>query len=414
MIEEKSPHSLRSAMFTWLPRLTERKPSASERSAGARREPAPVLTEKSFYLEEFYGKSLLFGLVPPSGERLAELDSLKRTLRELRRNQTRCIVLASMHALPRVMRRLARLAPREEPLRFNPAKGLRSRPYPPDSSISAIWQALRAGFVAVVGVEGDDPGDLVIFAQQLASRLRVFKLLLLDRGGGLVDNAGNRHSFVQTGRVRRILKDVQSVPRRRIVRAACHAISAGVASVSLASPHEVYEELFSFSGTGTIFTESGYGHVRQISIDDFEEVEALIVRAQREGFLLSRSEVEIARLLPSCFGYRIGDEHLAGIVSLLTEPYRRERAGEITALYTLTRFQGEGVAAELVNQVREEARLRRLHYVFACTTEQRAAHLFEHLRFQPVTPPEVSSAKWRGYDRLRIAQLSIFRCDLNQ
>jgi N-acetylglutamate synthase-like GNAT family acetyltransferase len=380
----------------------------------AYRRSGPVFTEKSFYLEEFYGKSLLFALVPPSGERLSELDSLNRTLRELRHNQSRCIVITSPQARPRLMQRLGRLAPRHAPLRFNPATGLRSRPYPPDSAISALWQALRADPIVAAEAEANDPGDLVIFAQQLASRLRVFKLLLLDRAGGLVDGAGNRHSFVQIGRVRRILKDVYSAHRRGLVRAAYRAIGAGVASVSLASPHEVYEELFSFGGTGTIFTEGGYGHVRQISIEDFEEVEALIVRAQNEGFLLSRSEGEIARLLPSCFGYRIGDEHLAGVVSLLTEPYRRERAGEITALYTLTRFQGEGVAAELMNEVIKEARARRLRYVFACTTEQRAAHLFEHLSFRRVEPQAVSPAKWRGYDKKRLASLSIFHCDLTR
>ena len=47
---------------------------------------AVPFVEKSFYLEEFYGKSLLFALVPPAGDRLAELDSLVRTLRELKRN----------------------------------------------------------------------------------------------------------------------------------------------------------------------------------------------------------------------------------------------------------------------------------------------------------------------------------------
>jgi amino-acid N-acetyltransferase len=205
---------------------------------------------------------------------------------------------------------------------------------------------------------------------------------------------------------------VRSPHRRTLVRAAHRAIRAGVASVSLVSPREVYQELFSFGGAGTIFTEGGYGNVRPVSIDDFEEVEALILRAQNEGFLLSRSKAEIARLLPSCFGYRIGDEHLAGVVSLLTEPYRRDHAGEITALYTLTRFQGEGVAAELINEIVAEARARRLHYVFACTTEQRAAHLFEHMDFNRVAPPAVSSAKWRCYDRKRIGLLAVFRRDL--
>ncbi len=372
----------------------------------------PVFTEKNFYLEEFYGKSLVFSLVPPSGERLTDLDSLNRTLRELRRNQTRCIIVGSTRAIPFLVRRLGRLAPRDGPLRFNPATGVRSRPYPPDSAISALWEASQNGRVVLAEAAAEDARDVVIFAQQLAARLRVFKLLLLDRAGALADAAGGRHSFVQIERVRRLLKDIRSSHRRALVQAAYRAIRAGVASVSLVSPREVYQELFSFSGSGTIFTEAGYGNVRQVSIDDFEEVEALIVRAQNEGFLLTRSQREIAGLLPSCFGYRIGDEHLAGVVSLLTEPYRRDHAGEITALYTLTRFQGEGVAAELINAVVREARTRRLKYVFACTTEQRAASLFEHLGFHRVEPQALPPAKWRGYDKKRIGLLTIFRWDL--
>src|SRR6202022_4484838 len=103
-------------------------------------------------------------------------------------------------------------------------------------------------------------------------------------------------------------------------------------------------------------------------------------RGQREGYLLARSREEIAQLLPSCFGYRIGDEHLAGVCALLTEPYRRERAGEITGLYTLTRFLGEGVASELVKEVIAEAQARHLSYVFACTSAERAARFFARLK----------------------------------
>ena len=81
---------------------------------------APNFTEKTFYLEEFYGKSILFAMVPPSGERLSELDSLVVTLRQLRRNQTRCIVISSADALPRLVKRLGRML-RHEPALFNPA-----------------------------------------------------------------------------------------------------------------------------------------------------------------------------------------------------------------------------------------------------------------------------------------------------
>lgn len=380
------------------------------------RSTAPQFTEKTFYLEEFYGKSILFALIPPSGERLNELDSLVMTLRQLRRNQTRCIVISSVDALPRLTRRLGRIL-RHQPALFNPAKGLRTRPYPPDSAVAEIWQRLRDSSLVIAAAEANDPADLVVFAQELASRLRVFKLVMLDRAGGLADPSGEIDSFVDLRQIRRVLARERAPLRRATIRAARRALDDGVASVNLTTPRQVYEELFSFVGTGTLFTEQRYANVQQISIDDFEEVEALIRRGQDEGFLLPRSAPEIAGLLPSCFGYRVGDEHLAGVCALLTEPYRRERAGEITALYTLTRFLGEGVASELLKEVIAEAQARRLSYVFACTSEERAARFFGRLRFgrlrfRRVGPKAVAPSKWRGYEKARIARLSIFRCDL--
>jgi N-acetylglutamate synthase-like GNAT family acetyltransferase len=369
--------------------------------------------EKSFYLEEFYGKSLLFALIPPSGERLGELDSLVRTLRMLRRNQTRCIVIVSADALARVMRRLGKLAPRAEPPVFNPGAGLRSRPYPPDSAVARIWRALSARSIVVAVAATGKPADFTVFAQELASRLRVFKLILIDRQGGLSGADGARMSFVELGRIAREVRKQRAARRRAELRAVARALGNGVGSVNLVAPRDVYDELFSFVGTGTLFTERQYGFVRPVSIDDFEEVEALILRGQREGHLLARSREEIAQLLPSCFGYRVGDEHLAGVCSLLTERYHRERAGEITALYTLTRFAGEGVAVELVKQILNEARERPLRYVFACTAKERAAKFFARLGFRRVGPRDIPQAKWRGYDRARMSRLDIFRYDLD-
>jgi N-acetylglutamate synthase-like GNAT family acetyltransferase len=379
--------------------------SAAERSR--------QFTEKTFYLEEFYGKSLLFAFVPPAGTRISEFNSLVATLRELRRNQTRILIVVSPSTLPRILKRLGRLAPKDPPPVFNPSQGMRSRPYPPDSAVSKIWERLRAGSIVVISMSRDDADDLIVFARELASRLRVFKLIFLDRAGGLLDRSGDRQPFVEARRIPRFVRTARSPERRDIIRAADLALKDGVGSVNLASPAGVYEELFSFIGAGTLFTEMQYGSVRPVSIDDFEEVEALIVRAQTEGFLLERSSDQIASILPSCFGYRIGDEHLAGICSLLTEPYRADRSGEITAMYTLTRFQGEGVAGELVKVVVEEARARRLRYVFACTSEDRAARFFGRLGFRRVAASDVPRVKWRRYDRGRIGKLSIFRMELN-
>ena len=82
-------------------------------------------------------------------------------------------------------------------------------------------------------------------------------------------------------------------------------------------------------------------------------------------------------------------------------------------MYTLTRFQGEGVAAVLVREILKEAAARRLKYVFACTSDDRVAGLFARLGFKRVSAREVSSAKWRGYDTARIDSLSILRSNLD-
>lgn len=378
----------------------------------AARSGTAAFSEKTFYLEEFYGKSLLLALIPPAGERISDLNSLLRALRELKRNQTRCIVIISENALPRLLRRMGRMAPSNPPPMFDPARGVRSRPYPPDSAVAQIWQRLSVRSIVVASVRAATAEGFTVFAQELASRLRVFKLALLDRQGGLTAKAGNRLSFVELSRVNRTARRERSRARRAMLRAVKRALKDGVGSVNLVAPRDIYEELFSYVGCGTLFTQAHYGSARPISIDDFEEVEALIVRGQNEGVLLPRKPEEIAAILPSCFGYRIGDEHLAGICSLLTEPYRRERAGELTALYTLTRFQGEGVAAELTKELLKEAAARKLRYVFACTSEERAARFFERLHFRRVDAQEVPPAKWHGYDRARIARLSIFRVDL--
>ena len=110
----------------------------------------------------------------------------------------------------------------------------------------------------------------------------------------------------------------------------------------------------------------------------------MINAAKTRACCCCATRMKSLQILPSCFGYRVADEHLAGICSLLTEPYHREHAGELTALYTLTRFQGEGVGVELVHEVLKEAQARKLRYVFACTSEERAARFFKRLKFRKV------------------------------
>src|SRR5262249_52849649 len=149
----------------------------------------PRFSEKSFYLEEFYGKSLLFALIPPAGNRISDYNSLIPTLRELKRNQTRCIIIVSPTALPKLSKRMGRMAPSKPVPVFDPSRGMRTRPYPPDSAVTRIWEGLRAASVVIASTNDDDPEDLTVFAQELASRLQTFKLIFLDPQGGLTNRS---------------------------------------------------------------------------------------------------------------------------------------------------------------------------------------------------------------------------------
>jgi amino-acid N-acetyltransferase len=376
--------------------------------------PKSQFSEKSFYLEEFRGKALLFALIPPAGRRLSELSSLVKTLRELRRNQTPCLVAADRDATPMLLRRIGRLSSQLSPHIFTPAHRItRRRPYPADSALGELWLELSVTALAIISIESEEPTEFLHFVRALASRLRVFKAILLDRAGGLRQAHDQRISFLEMRRIGYLTRAAETAPMQRaVLRAIKYMLERDVGSVNLTTPNGVYEELFSYLGTGTLFTKARYGTARPISIDEFDQAHALIERGQSEGTLLARTRTEVARLLPTCVGYRLGEGQLAGICALLTEPYQRQRAGEITALYTLTRFQREGVASELVREVLNEACARRLKYVFACTSEPHAARLFERLGFQRVSPEEVAAAKWHGYDQARRARLLVFRHDL--
>jgi amino-acid N-acetyltransferase len=369
-------------------------------------------SEKNFYLEEFRGRSLLFGLIPPVGRRLSELGVLVRTLRELKRNQTRCIVVADPAAVNGLLKRLGRLGSRTLSQTFAPEHRTHSGPFPPDSVLGELWLELSVNGLVLTMVDSQQPADFLRFVSALATRLRVFKAVLLDRNGGLREAHGARVSFLEMKRIGPLARARSSATQRRLLKEVKLMLEREVGSVNLTSPNGVYAELFSYLGTGTLFTKAPYGTARPISIDEFDQAQAMIERGQGEGVLLVRTREEVARLLPSCVGYRLGERQLAGICSLLTEPYVRDRAGEITALYTLTRFQGEGVASELVKEVLKEAHARRLKYVFACTSEPHAARLFARLSFRRVSPDEVPAAKWHGYDRTRRARLLVFRYDL--
>src|SRR5438034_362011 len=215
-------------------------------------------------------------------------------------------------------------------------------------------------------------------------------------------------------RLRAALGGVKGLGRRRALLVAVReALHAGVDSVNLCTPEGIADELFTYEGSGTLFTRGDYCRVAPLGLDDFAQAERLLERGQREGLLKLRSPDEIAEVLAVGFGATICDRHLAGIAGLLTAPYAAERAGEIVGLYTITRFTGEGIGERLVARLLAEAVERRLAYVFACAVDERAVQFFLRLGFEQVGAERVPVAKWAGYDVRRRTRVVVCKRQLD-
>lgn len=400
-----------------------------EEAAGRR---AESFGEKQFYLDEFRGRTLVLAVPYEQVRREEEASSLAAVVRELIRHDSRVILVVSSPGGRRrlatrrnLQGRLGRLLLRRDTRRRFPPRHLASRCFlelPEDDSdttevLAQFWLRLRVGPLAVGLVTGDDLPKLAAKACLLATRLRAHKLVLLDPDGGIAGTDEKPLSFMDEGMLETLLAVGQAEwsglgARRPILEAARRALLGDVASVNLCTTEGLARELFTYTGSGTLFTRADYCTVQRLGIDDYEEVERLIERGQREEVLKQRTPEEVARLLASGYGATIGTHHLAGICALESELFADEGAGEIVGLYTVTRFKWEGIGSKLLARATADARAAGLRYLFACTTETKAVAFFEREGFRQVEPEDVPAGKWTDYDPRRRRRLVILRRDL--
>ncbi len=347
-------------------------------------------SEKAFYLREFRGRTLALAIPAASARELAAIEPV---LAELEANHTRALLISPAPSMLEALPGTKLLA----------AAG--------DALEGAVWRgfadAARVGLV----VEGERP--FAATCREIALRLGIFKLVCIDPAGGLVRTDGSRLSFVDLEELRLLARD--GFPGEGPERAALlveveRALGAGLPALTLCSADGLADELFSYAGSGTLFTRRRYVDVQRLGIDDYDAADDLISRGVAEGYLAPRTPAEVDRVLANGFGAFVEGRHLAGIGALLDHP--EARAGEIGSLYTLTRFLGEGIGGHLVAFALERARERGHAYVFACTTSERVAGFFERHGFRRVGADAVPPGKWRGYDPARRARAMCLRREL--
>ena len=349
---------------------------------------AESFSEKIFYLNEFRGRTL--AIAAPAAE-LRAPGPLEEVLVELEANRTRVVLISTERDAI------------EKLLATPVLEGEATHPGPE----GVVWRALRrAGRVGMALPEGSDFARGVC---SLARRLGPLKLVWLDPAGGLLREDGTRISFLDLAQLRTLPAAIAR-PRGALLREVEAALVAGLPAVNLCTSHGLSDELFSYAGSGTLFTRDRYLEVRRLSIDDFDAADDLFARGVAEGYLAPRTPREIEAVLSAGFGAFVEGRHLAGIGALLH--HAPERAGEIASLYTLTRFLGEGVGAHLVQFAVERAISLECEYVFACTTSERVVGFFGRQDFREVSADQLPRVKWTGYDPERMPKVRCLRREL--
>ncbi len=336
----------------------------------------PELVEKQFYLKDFRNRAILFHV-----DDARDLEDCG-VVEELVDNPTFVIVVGKQ------FRRSAR------PLRVS----RRDLANHPAALVPLTARLLSDRIVYVRLPRGLSSPRALGFSRVLAARLGASKMVVVDERGGLDGVQGGVRSFVNAaalGRLCRSEDDVGDWSPAELGQC-LQALNSGIGAVNLTTAEGLAEELFSYHGSGTLFTDEEYCTVARLGVEHFSEAVRLLGRGEREGFLLVRSEEERLRLLLGGYGAWFGGIRLAGVCGLETEIYAGHRVAEVVGLYTITRFQGEGVGVRMIDFLVDVAKERRLRSLFACTSSLRAAAFFQRCGFGAVEPEVVPKAKWVG------------------
>ncbi|MEM7409264.1 MAG: GNAT family N-acetyltransferase [Myxococcota bacterium] len=351
-------------------------------------------TEKAFYLAEFRERTVALacdvGALAGRDGVPGDAAVVRSVIEELEGNRTRVVLL------------LADLGE---------AAALGARVVKPDAAgpVGAVWRSLRRTPCVAIGIPGGDA--FAAGARHLAVNLGVTKLVVLDPAGGISRPDGSRVSFADLAELSGGLRDArEGAARVSLLVEIEAALREGLPAVNLCTAAGLADELFSYAGSGTLFTPERYIDVRRLGLDDLSAANDLIGRGVAEGYLAERSDAALDQIFANGFGAFVEGRHLAGIGALV--PHVASQTSEIASLYTLTRFLGEGVGGHLVRGLLDAARRRGDRAVFACTTTERVVGFFEREGFARVGSDALPDEKWADYDPERRERVTCLRFEL--
>jgi amino-acid N-acetyltransferase len=155
----------------------------------------------------------------------------------------------------------------------------------------------------------------------------------------------------------------------------------------------IYEEVFTHSGSGTLFTGEYPNILRAATESDVRDIMAIMQPYIDEGSLKPVSEEELLELIRSFMVYAVNGQIVASAALIdYGDSY------ELGKLCTLPRYQARGRARELVRALLERAKREGKRSVFALTVVEPVADFFERLGFKPIEREKLPLSWQAGYD----------------
>jgi N-acetylglutamate synthase-like GNAT family acetyltransferase len=172
-----------------------------------------------------------------------------------------------------------------------------------------------------------------------------------------------------------------------------------------ANSGELFREVFTHRGAGTLFSKAYQNVMRRATGSDVRDIFFLMKPYLASGIILTVSPEEILRDIDSYVVYTVDNQIVASA--------RCQEFGsaiELGKLCTLPRYQGRGRARELAVRITELAREQKKEFVFALTTSAETGVFFESVGFVPVSRQHLPESWKRGYDFSRPSKAYRFEC----
>lgn len=266
--------------------------------------------------------------------------------------------------------------------------------------IGRLQTELTAGKVPLVMLEGFQPGDLEVLSgvMHCAVALGARKVFFPGELAGL-ELDGRFRSYPTVAEVEEALAAGCSLnlPRERLEfileQQQLHLVDLVLIQARRGA---IYDEVFTHSGSGTLFTREYPNILRPANETDVRDIRALMQPYVDEGALKPLSEEELLELAPSFMVYSVNDQIVAAAALL-----EHEDCYELGKLCTLPRYQARGRARDLVRAIQDKARRDGKRGVFALTVQDYVGEFFERLGFVPIEREQLP-ASWRAsYDFAR-------------